>query len=225
MHDYAPVGVALVTGYQKNASCGSCQVNGAQSAVSRLCTRVLVHVSDEDNGTAELLRHIGEIAHNGTYLVGTVHINVRTQISLQGVEDNEPCVGEPESFVKASVGNGERIDALVNAAYIAAVSPRRNKAGLYCIRKTVLGSLEQHRHGIELLPRNRVCLAPRHVLALCESRSDIQRKSGLALTRVALNDSDLAVRDIGVPEPFCLGLLNFSHVVNAAFCFHSESPP
>ena len=168
----------------------------------------------EYHSASELFGHIGEIGHYGAYLVGAVHINI-TQIGLKGIQYDEPCIGQPECFVKSAVGDGKRVFGLINTVYVAAVRTRSDEPRLYCVGKPVLGSLKYHSVGIQLIARKGILSLSRNCTAVGQCSCDVQCESSLALSGITLYYCDLSVGDIGVPEPFGLGRLDLCHVVKS----------
>lgn len=78
---------------QQNTSCCRAEVNRAQSPVGAACTRSLVQMTNQHDGTASPLRNRRNIFQNGADLVSTVHIHLTAQVTLNRIQNQKPCAG------------------------------------------------------------------------------------------------------------------------------------
>ena len=92
MYDDPDSGIILQPSHQQNTPCGSTEVNGPQTTVGAAGAAGLVQVTDEDDGTPCSLRDSSEALQQTPHLVGTVDVHMTAQVTLDGVQDQQPCV-------------------------------------------------------------------------------------------------------------------------------------
>ena len=154
---------------------------------------------DQQNSAACSLRYLSQPHEDRTDFVRPVHVHVGTEIRLDRVDDDQSGVVLNNGFFNSFIRKGELHLAVVNDQHPVKVCARFDQAGLDRIAQTVLSGLVDHVEGFHAL----------HVgqqLSVGAGGGKVHGKVGLALTRIALQNTELSKRQIPLILPQRIGL-------------------
>ena len=146
------------------------------------------------DGASRSFRNGGDIFQHGANLIGTVHINFPAEITLNGIEDHQPCAGLHDGSFDPFIQQSKRTGILCDVQHPVLICARFHQPGLDGVAQSIFRCLVDHIerlcgfHSGKRLPGGTGC-------------RQAQRKGGLALAGIALNDGDLSEGDVGIPQP------------------------
>ena len=197
-------GVVLQFADEHDAAHGSCNVDGTETPLQALHSGSLVQVPNQQNSAARSLRYLSQPHEDGAHFVCPVHIHVGTEICLNRVDDDQSGVVLDNGFFNSFIGERQLHIAVINDQHPVKVCTGFDQAGLDRIAQTVLCGLVDHVEGLHAL----------HVgqqLSVGAGSGKVHGKVGLALARIALQNTELSKRQIRFPEPFHRGQLHVAH--------------
>ena len=220
MYDNPDARAFFHSAYQQNAPGCSAEVHGAKTTVGTVGPDCLVEVANQNHSTAGLVGRDGKPLEDVTYLVGAVHVHIPAQVTLERVQDHQIGVSGLDRLSNSFIQQRERTLCFINAEDALKVSACTFKPGLDGITQAILRSLIEDVDG-------RARFHAGQSLTLAAHGCDPQSESGLAFAGIPLDDGQLAVWYIGIPQP--LHLLSFyvghSDQMKIVFVWGHRSPP
>lgn len=69
---------------------------------------------DKDNGTSGFLRNLSETSEDRTDFVCPVHVCIRSEVALQGIKNNQPCMLFLDCFLNSLVQKRENLIGFID---------------------------------------------------------------------------------------------------------------
>ena len=217
MREHTRSRIAFDLANQQQAAYGGSQIDGAEAAIGALRAGRFIQMPDQHDRAACALRDVAQLAEDRAHFVGAIHVDLRAEKCLHRIDDQQSCMVLPNGFFNPVVRKCELLVAVVNDEHTVKVCSRFQKAGLYRVAESILCSLIDYIEGIK-----RFCI--RQFSVVCTGSGQLHGEIRFSFAGIALQDGQLAERNVRIPEPFDLCLGDVAHANHADRFFRIGFP-